>query len=171
MLAVSRATLLTPRTILRRTRLEDAPAMFEALKAPEIYAFVPRQPPRDAGDMAAHFSRVMQETAPYRLDQWLNWTVWRREDGAALGTIEASVHGDHAVTVGYLFGLRHRRQGYARESVGAMLTELIRCGARRFEATIDIRNTPSQRLAQALRFQHEMTRGIDQIWRRDARLP
>lgn len=171
MLAVSRATLLTPRTILRRTRLEDAPAMFEALKAPEIYAFVPRQPPRDVSDMAAHSARVMPETAPYRSERWLNWTVWRRQDGAALGAVEASMRGDHTAAIGYMFGLGYRGQGYARESVGAMLEELARCGARRFEASIDIRNAPSQRLAQTLRFQHEMTRGIDQIWRRDAHLP
>ena len=171
MLTVSRATLLTPRTILRRTRLEDAPAMFEALKAPEIYAFVPRQPPRDVGDMAAHFARVMPETAPYRSERWLNWTVWRRQDGAALGAVEASVRGDHTAAIGYMFGLSYRGRGYARESVGAMLEELTRCGVHGFEAVIDLRNAPSQRLARALGFQHELIRGIDQIWRRGAHLP
>lgn len=166
MLAVSRDPIFAPRTELRRTRIADALPMFEALKDPEIYAYLPRQPPRDADDLAAHFARVMPETAPYRSEQWLNWTVWRREGGAPLGTVEASVHGDHTATIGYLFGPAHRGQGYARESVRAMLLELCRCGARGFEAIIDERNAPSQRLARALGFQHEATRGIDQIWRR-----
>jgi RimJ/RimL family protein N-acetyltransferase len=171
MLAVSRDPILTPRAELRRTRLEDAPALFQALKAPEIYTYLPRRPPRDAGDMALHFARIMEETAPNRGDQWLNWTAWRRSDNTALGTLEATVRSDCTVVVGYVFGLAHRGQGYARECVGAMIEALAHCGARAFEAIVDVRNERSQGLARALGFRHEETRGIDQIWRRGAYSP
>ena len=168
MLTVSPDPLLTPRLELRRTRVEDAAAMFEALRHEEIYAYIPRAAPATVADVEARFARVMVETAPGRAEQWLNWTVWRREDGAGVGMVEATVDAQRGVSIGYLFDPRVWRRGYAREAVGAMLAHLAECGAAAFEATIDVRNAGSRALVAALGFAHVETAGIDEMWRRGA---
>jgi len=166
MLTVSREPLLTRRLELRRTRSEDAPAMFEALSDPAMYEFIPRSAPATAADVELRFLRVMHETAPDRLEQWLNWTVWLRDGGAGIGTIEATVRPGHRVEIGYLFNPRIWRRGYACEAVAAMLDHLQDRGAASFEASIDIRNIASKALARSLGFKHIETRGLDEEWRR-----
>jgi RimJ/RimL family protein N-acetyltransferase len=168
MLNVSPDPIFTERLVLRRTRTADAAAMFEALRDPAMYAFIPRSAPTHVADLEARFARVMQETAPDRLDQWLNWTVWLRETGAGIGTIEATVKPDRRAEIGYLFDPRVWRRGYAHDAVGAMLDHLRRNGAASFEASIDIRNTASKALAASLGFAHAETRGIDETWRRNS---
>ena len=165
MLAASTAPLFTPRLELRRTRVADAAAMFEALCDPAIYTFVPRAPPKTAEELAARCARVIAETAPGRAEQWLNWTVWLRETGAPLGMVEATVNPAHTVAVAYLFDPRVQRRGYAREATAAMITHLAAQGACAFEATIDVRNTRSRALVAALGFAHVHTSGIDETWR------
>jgi [ribosomal protein S5]-alanine N-acetyltransferase len=165
-LNVSHAPLLTQRLELRRTRIEDAEAMFDALRHPDMYPYIPRIAPKSVEDVVTRFTRVMQETAPDRTEQWLNWTVWLRETGAPLGTVEATVSLDRCVSVGYLFDPRVWRRGYAREAVAAMIEYLKAQGAASFEAVIDVRNEASKALAARLGFRHGQTQGVDETWRR-----
>lgn len=168
MLSVSREPLFTTRLELRRTRLEDAAAMFDALRDPCIYAFIPRTPPADASELAARFARTTIESAPDRAAQWLNWTVWLREGNTPLGMVEATIDPTRSASIGYLFDPRQWGRGYAREAVAAMLDHLAQCGARQFEASIEERNEGSLKLVAALGFQFVSQEGGDRIWRRSA---
>lgn len=163
MLTISRDPLFTPRLELRRTRVEDAGAMFEALRHPEMYRYVPHKTPESAADVELRFARVMQETAPDRFDRWLNWTVWRLEDGAPLGTIEATVQHD-AAAIGYMFAPSVWGHGYATEAVKAMMDHLRAHGAVAFKAEIDIQNGASRAVLQRLGFRHVSTEGADEFW-------
>ena len=165
MLRLTHDPIVTPRLELRRTRVEDAPAMFDALRNTLIYTLLPRAPPSSVAEVETRFARVMQETAADRADQWLNWTVWLRETERGVGTIEATVRPDHQVEIGYLFDPRVWGHGFARESVAAMIGQLRNAGAASFVATIDVRNPSSKALAAALGFTHAATRGIDETWR------
>lgn len=165
MLAVSREPIFTERLELRRTRVEDAAEMFNALRDPLMYHFVPRTAPLNVADIEQRFARVIQETAPDRADQWLNWTVWLR-GGVGIGTIEATVKPDERVEIGYLFDPRVWRRGYGREAVGAMIDHLSQNGATVIDAIIDIRNDASKALVLSLGFALRETRGIDEYWRR-----
>jgi len=164
MLSISRAPLFTPRLELRRTRAEDAAAMFEALRHPEMYRYVPHRTPATIVDVELRFARVMQETAPDRLEQWLNWTVWRSEDGAPLGTVEATVDQHRAASIGYIFDPRTWGNGYATEAVRAMMHHLRAQGALAFKAEIDIQNDASRAVLQRLGFHHTSTEGADEFW-------
>lgn len=166
MLNVSREPIFTPRLELRRTRVEDSAAIFTALRDPLMYLYVPRSAPLDVADVERRFARVIPETAPDRADQWLNWTVWLRNGGAGLGTIEATVKPDQRVEIGYLFDPRVWRRGFAREAVSAMVDHLSQNGAASFEAVIDIRNTASKALVLSLGFALGEARGLDEYWRR-----
>jgi [ribosomal protein S5]-alanine N-acetyltransferase len=169
MLDVSSAPLITPRLELRRTRMEDAAAMFEALRAPEMYAFIPRAAPESVAEVEQRFARLIEETAPGRAEQWLSWTVWLREGGAPIGMTEATAPSVQVVSIGYMFDPRHWRRGYGREAVTAMLDHLAAQGARQFEASIDVRNAASKALITSLGFKHTKTEGIDELWRREDR--
>lgn len=166
MLAVSRDPIFTPRLELRRTRVEDAAAMFEALRHSEMYRYVPHKTPATTADLEMRFARVMQETAPDRLEQWLNWTVWRHDDGAPLGTVEATVDQHHAASIGYIFDSRTWGNGYATEAVKAMMDHLRAQGALVFKAEIDIQNDASKAVVRRLGFTHTSTEGADEFWRR-----
>lgn len=165
MLDISREPLLTPRLELRRTRVEDAAAMFEALRHPEMYRYVPHKTPATITDVETRFARVMQETAPDRLEQWLNWTVWLRENGTPLGTVEATINQHQAASIGYIFDPRVWGHGYATEAVKAMMDHLRTQGALVFKAEIDIQNNASKAVVTRLGFQHAFTEGADEFWR------
>lgn len=165
MLVISREPIFTPRLELRRTRVEDAAAMFEALRHPEMYRYVPHKTPVAIADVELRFARVMQETAPDRLEQWLNWTVWRCDDGAPLGTVEATVDQHQTASIGYIFDPRRWGNGYATEAVRAMMDLLRTQGARVFKAEIDIQNDASKAVARRLGFTHMSTEGADELWR------
>ena len=164
MLLISRDPIITPRLELRRTRVEDAAAMFEALCHSEMYRYVPHNTPRTVADVETRFARVMQETAPDRLDQWLNWTVWRRGDNSPLGTVEATINQHHAVSIGYLFSPTIWGNGYATEAVRAMIDHLRTQGATLFKAEIDIQNDASKAVVTRLGFTHSRTEGADEFW-------
>ncbi|MBL8546158.1 MAG: GNAT family N-acetyltransferase [Hyphomonadaceae bacterium] len=166
MLEIAGGSILTPRLELRRTRIEDAAAMFDALRNPAMYTYLPRNPPQNVADIEERFRRVVQETAQDRDDQWLNWTVWIRETGVGIGMIEATVKPDDHVEIGYSFDPRMWRRGYGKEAVTAMINALRTSGAASFEASIDIRNDASKALARSLGFEHTQTRGLDEHWRR-----
>lgn len=165
MLDVSREPLFTTRLELRRTRVEDAAAMFHALQFRIMYQYVPHRRPETIRDVEARFARVMQETAPDRLDQWLNWTVWFRATGEPLGTIEATVDQHQSVSIGYMFSPAVSGRGYATEAVKAMIRHLRAQGALVFNAEIDVQNDASKALVRRLGFRHVRTEGADEFWR------
>ncbi len=166
MLTVSREPLFTPRLEIRRTRVEDAGAMFEALRDPDMYTYIPRAAPKTVTEVEERFARITQETAPDRIEQWLNWTIWLCESGTPIGMVEGTVYPDNVVFVGYMFDPRHHRRGYGREATMEVMRHLAECGAKSFTGTIDIRNTASRALAASLGFQYTKTEGIDETWDR-----
>jgi ribosomal-protein-alanine N-acetyltransferase len=168
MLAISATPILTPRLELRRTRVEDAEAMFDALRDPAMYAFIPRDPPQSVADVSQRFARITQEVAPDRDAQWLNWTVWRRESSAPIGMTEATISPGNAAQIAYMIDPRHWRRGYASEAVAAMLEALTSSGAVSFEACLDVRNHASRALMQSLGFTLAHTADGDEIWRRQS---
>lgn len=165
MLNVTRASLRTPRLSLRRVQVEDAQALWQALRDPLVYAWIAREPPVSPAAMRARLERITQELMPGRADQWLNWTIWL--DREAIGIVEATVHPDRSVDVGYMLSPAHWRRGFAREAVSAVLHELFAKGATRIDATIDTGNTASEALAHALGFTIVEARPLqrEHVWR------
>lgn len=139
--------------------------MFEALRHPEMYIYVPHNTPTAVADVETRFARVMQETAPDRLDQWLNWTVWRSEDGAPLGTVEATINRRHSASIGYMFDPRVWGRGYAIEATKGMIGHLRAQGAHTITAEIDVRNEASKAVVARLGFEHTLTQQGEEYWR------
>lgn len=165
MLNVTHGSLRTPRLSLRRVQVEDADALWEALRDPLVYAWIAREPPASPAAMRTRLERITQELMPGRSDQWLNWTIWF--DCEAIGIVEATVHPDHSVALGYMLSPKHWRRGFAREAVSAVLRELFAKGAKRIDATIDTGNTASEALVHALGFTIVEARPLERehVWR------
>jgi len=68
----------------------DADEMVSVLAAPELYAFIGGEPPTLA-DVRARYERLAVGGSADGSQEWVNWIARRVEDGAAVGTVQATV--------------------------------------------------------------------------------
>lgn len=177
MLALPRRPLFSDRLVMRPIEASHAAAFWSLLRDPEL-AWIAQKPPRSEADVEARFARIAERTAPGRAEEWLNWTVWTRDEERPLGIVEATVPASNDVLIAYMFGPEARGLGYATEAVAVCLEAMRIAGARSFTATIDIRNAPSLRLVRRLGFRCIERRasedivagapGEEEVWRLDS---
>ncbi|HYD74221.1 MAG TPA: GNAT family N-acetyltransferase [Candidatus Binatia bacterium] len=176
MIEVSREPFRTERLMLRPVAVADAAAIWPVLGDPALYQWIARKPPASSAEIEDRFARISRRTADGRADQWLNWTVWLRESGDAVGIVETTVPPNAPASIAYLFGRAFWGRGYASEALVAVIARLENAGVVAFEATIDTRNVQSRALASRLGFTLVQTRpsedviggapSMEEIWRR-----
>ena len=145
-------TIATERLVLAPLDVAHAHALFEALRDPEIYRYVPGDAPRDPSVLALRYRRIAAgPTAPE--ERWWNWAVATRERPAdPFGTVETSLSqsGLYAM-LGYRFGRSAWGRGFAFEACDAAIAYLRRnARTERIDAYVDTRNERSIRLAERL---------------------
>ncbi|MPY65945.1 GNAT family N-acetyltransferase [Deinococcus sp. SDU3-2] len=145
--------LLTARLTLDPQRTEHAAGMAAALADPRVYTFLPSSPPQER-DLCERFARLETRASPDGTEAWLNWVVFARPGGSALGTVQATVRPTLAeADVAYLFAPSAWGQGYAAEAMTALLDFLAGgWGVREALAQVDSRNAASIRLLERLGF-------------------
>ncbi|MDQ6874867.1 MAG: GNAT family N-acetyltransferase [Actinomycetota bacterium] len=87
------------------------------------------------------------------LQVWLNWIVRRRDNGQAVGTVQATVsERDGALTadVAWVIGSSQQGQGYARESAQAMANWLRQEGVEVLIAYVHPEHQASMAVARAI---------------------
>ncbi|MGH7706599.1 MAG: GNAT family N-acetyltransferase [Vulcanimicrobiaceae bacterium] len=144
--------LLTARLVLRPLTVADADLLFDEMRDPEHFRYIPRDPPQTRDELRAMFARFA--AGPAHADEtWDNWIVVRRDDEAPIGSVQLTIRQDRTATFGYWILRSQWRQGYAREACTAVLDHLAR-GRRalRAVAEIDVRNAASLALVEALGF-------------------
>lgn len=157
--------LLTPRLTLEPQRAEHAAVMAAVLADPRVHTFLPSSPPRE-GDLRERFARLETRASPDGAEAWLNWVVFARPGGAALGTVQATVRPARAeADVAYVFAPSAWGQGYAAEAMTALLQFLAgEWEVRAALAQVDTRNAASLRLLERLGFGRSgFTPGADVI--------
>ncbi|HEY5722515.1 MAG TPA: GNAT family protein [Allosphingosinicella sp.] len=103
----------------------------------------------------------MQVKAPGGQDPggpWFQYVVERTEDGAVVGDLGAGffVPGERQVELGYRILPVHRRQGYAKEALAALICHLIEAhDIHRFVGVAASINAPSIAVLRSLGFRHE----------------
>lgn len=148
--------LETERLMLEPLLPEHAVEIASALGDPEIYRFIPQDPPTDVVALAARYARLASRQSPDGDELWLNWAVRSRASSRCLGRVEATVRKDDVAEIAYLFAPWARGAGYATEACRAMLGELVETyGVRRIEASFDVRNARSRALLERLGFRRE----------------
>ena len=147
----------TARLTLEPIVPEHASLLFDQLDDDRLWRFmIFRLRPRSVEKLRDRFTRYAARASPDGSEAWLNYAL-RRDDGAFVGTVQASVEGARA-TIGYTIFVDHWRQGYGKEAC----VELLRFveeefGVNDVTANVDVRNMASIALLQSLGFTRAWT--------------
>src|ERR1700744_3832427 len=125
--------LQTQRLALEPVRPAHAEEMAPLLGDRRLYAFTGGLPPTLA-ELRARYARQAAGRSPDGVERWFNWIVRRRDDGLAIGFVQAAMSDDPPppiAVLGWALGVEFHGHGYAREAVGAMLQWLEAIGTAR----------------------------------------
>src|SRR4051812_28306772 len=131
---------------LEPLRIDHAAELVEVLCDERLYEHIGGSPPGE-DELRARFARQVAGRSPDGRARWFNWVV--REDGVAVGTLQATVAGDLA-ELAWVVGIPYRGRGVAARA-GTAAMELLRVeGVRRFIAHIAPANAASEAVARRL---------------------
>lgn len=149
---VDAVPLQTLRLTLEPLRADHAEEMTPLLADPGLYGFTGGQPPT-LEELRAQYERQATGRSPDGAQAWLNWIVRRRDDGQAVGFVQAAVAPDPppvTAVLAWVLAARFQGQGYAREAVSGLVGWLDGVGVRRLAAYIHPAHTASMGVARAL---------------------
>jgi len=136
-------------------RLEPAHAriLYEELKNPSLYTFIPQNPPETVKFLESTYVRLASGRSPDGRERWLNWAVCSAKEKAFVGTVQATVYEDRTADIAYAIFEQYWRRGYATQACRLMIDCLHRShDAIRIEALVDTRNAASIALLEKLEF-------------------
>jgi RimJ/RimL family protein N-acetyltransferase len=147
--------LETLRLTLEPLRVDHAEEMTPLLADRSLYAFTGGEPPTLA-ELRAQYARQATGRSPDGAESWLNWIVRRRDDGHAVGFVQAALAADPpppapvTAVLAWVLATRYQGMGYAREASGVLVEWLESVGVRRVVAYIHPEHTASMGVARAL---------------------
>ena len=134
----------TARLRLEPLRASHAALLFPMLADPRIYTYVPDEARVTVAMLAARFGELARGAPPEANECWLNWVLRRRDDGAAVGTLQATIEPGGRAWIGYLLASAAWGQGFATEACAWLVAELAqRHRVRDVLASVDARNLRS----------------------------
>jgi RimJ/RimL family protein N-acetyltransferase len=151
-LRLSAGRLITDRLALDPLRVGDAEELAPLLDDPALHAYTGGAPDTVEQLRERHLRQVAGRSADGSAC-WLNWVVRRRDSGAAVGTVQATVTAqeDRAVAeVAWVVAAPHQRRGYAREGAGEMVRWLRDEGVEVVIAHVHPEHAASIAVARAL---------------------
>ena len=160
------ARLTTPRLDLVPLRLEDADEMVAVLADERLYRFIGGRPP-SLDELRARYARLAGGRSPDGTEAWHNWIVRRREDGRAVGIVQATIRSDgRTADIAWVIGLPWQGSGHASEAA----IELVRWLGTQDVGTVTARVHPDHVASAAvaeragLRATDEIDHG-ERVWR------
>lgn len=152
---VDAVVLHTSRLTLEPLRVDHAEEMTTVLADSSLYTFTGGQrPTRD--ELRAQYERQATGRSPDGLESWLTWIVRRRDEGQAMGFVQAAIAIDPpppapvTAVLAWVFGVRFQGQGYAREAAEELAAWLKSVGVQRLAAYINAEHAASMGVARAL---------------------
>ncbi len=142
--------LKTPRLRLEPILISHATEMVEVLKDPELYEFVPQDPPT-LTKLEQTYEFWSKRISPAGDEIWLNWAARLVSSGELIGHFQAGLKAGPDSNIAYTVGLKHQRKGYAEEALGEIINFLeLGMSLKSVKAWIDTRNHPSINLVEKL---------------------
>ncbi len=148
-------TLTTGRLELRKLREDDAEAVFEIFRDPEVMRYWSSTPMKDVAGALALIRQTQELAQSKTLYQW---GIVPRSTGVVAGSCTllrldfANRHGE----IGFALGRKHWGQGIAGEAVSRLIElSFDELNLHRLEADVDPRNGRSLRLLEKQGFQRE----------------
>lgn len=147
------ALLETSRLRLEPLQADHARILFADLQDSRLYRYFPQDPPSSVDSLAERYEKLQSRTSPDGKELWLNWVIRRKEDGAHVGTVEATVKDNGTADLAYFVFSEYQRRGVAREACERVIAWLsAELGVRTVAATIDTRNAASIALVESMGF-------------------
>lgn len=145
--------LETLRLTLEPLVVSHAQALYEALQSPELYRFIPRDPPSSPESLAARYASLATRHSPDGQELWLNWVLRQRETGFYVGTAQVTVYPNRIAYLAYQIFPPFWHQGYATEACTCVLAHIVADHQVSYVvAEIDTRNAASIHLVERLGF-------------------
>lgn len=149
----NREAACTARLTLEPLRAEHAAQLFPLLADPRLYTYVDDEARASVALLAARFAELARGAPPEDNEVWLNWVMRRRADGAAIGTLQATLEPGGRAWIGYLLTPSAWGRGFATEACAWLVAELAqRYGSSEILASVDARNAKSIALLERLGF-------------------
>lgn len=120
------------RVQLESLRVEHAQEMAPLLDDCDLHVFIGGKPVR-AAELQERYRRQVTVRSPNGSQRWHNWVVRRRDDGRAVGTVQATVceeEGHLVAEIAWVVATSHQGLGYARAAAVVMVAWLRRRGAK-----------------------------------------
>jgi RimJ/RimL family protein N-acetyltransferase len=145
-------------------RIEHAEAIYLVLLDPRIYAYLPERPPPSVDALRKRYEVLSAGRSPDGREHWLNWMLFLRATGEAIGYYQATVR-PAGCSIAYVINPAFWRRGYAVEAGRAIIPHLFeRYAVPCVTAEIDRRNGASIELAKRLGLslvRHDVDSGDD----------
>ena len=147
------------RLLLRTPRESDLEPLLASWSDPESVKYTSEKP--DLPGFLSQLIADMQVKAPGDQDPggpWFQYVVERVRDGTVVGDLGAGffVPGERQVELGYRIHPSHRRKGYAKEALAALISHLIEAhDIHRFVAVAASINAASIAVLRSLGFRQE----------------
>jgi RimJ/RimL family protein N-acetyltransferase len=159
--------LTTERLVLEPLSLEHADEMVVVLGDRRLHEFTGGEP-LPLASLRQRFQFLSSRRSPDGSELWLNWAIRVRDEGVAVGYVQASVSADRTSDVAWVLGLPWWGRGYATEAARRMAMWLQQeLGVGEFVAWVHPAHVASQKVAQniGLRRTDELKDG-EQAWRK-----
>ena len=144
--------LTSARLDLEPLRVEHAEEMSPLLNDPALHVFIGGEP-ASLADLREQYRRQAVGRSADGSQRWLNWVARRREDGRAVGTVQATLTlKDETLVaeIAWVLATPHQSQGYAREAAGVAVAWLRGQRVSRLVAHIHPDHRASQAVARAI---------------------
>lgn len=130
------STIATDRLVLTPLRVDDAEEMVRVLDDERLHEFIGGRPA--ALDELRDRYRRLAAGPENSSEVWLNWIVRHRQQGTAIGTVQATVTdpAHPAASVAWVIGAPWQGHGFASEAAAALIAWLGSQGVDRISASI-----------------------------------
>lgn len=145
--------LRTKRLALEKLNRNHSESLFEVLKDPAVYSYIPQNAPLSIAELKKCYAKLENNLLAPDEEIWINFAVRLVSTSEYIGRLEATVYYEEA-EIAYLFGSRYWGFGYASESVQKLITFLKQeYSVSTIRASTDTRNVNSIKLLERLKFQ------------------
>jgi len=139
----------TSRLILEPVKVEHASEMVSILSSPQLYNFVPQNPP-DIEKLKKTYELWSKRISPEGDEIWLNWVARGNDNNQLVGHFQVGQKPKEC-SIAYTVGLDFQRLGFAKEALLGIFSFLkVKMDTKIVKAWIDTRNAPSIELVKKL---------------------
>jgi [ribosomal protein S5]-alanine N-acetyltransferase len=147
-------TLETERLLLEPLRECHAKYLFTLLADPQIYAFIPQDPPESLAELQTRYKRLETRHSPEGDEVWLNWVIYLKTEKQYAGIVQATLGEEKIGYLAYQLSPKFWGFGYATEACQQVIKTLFtEYPVTEVIADVDTRNVASYKLLERLLFE------------------